>query len=505
MNHFVALIILSLTHLGMTARVLVADSKEMPHEKLATTHLREGRAALHPHMEKSESLVSVGVQTEKAKHFFEISMPSLQTCGVTFLLLAAAFIASAAGVGGGGIFMPLLVACCGMTPGQAVPIAQAMIFGGSVINFMFFVSQCHPLSTKGNLRSKIDYDGVVLLEPMLCVGVTVGVIIHRAMPDWFLIVLLCLTLIPAIQRTAKKAMTQYRAEQQMSSGPSSSAPAPGTGLMDIPKLLQINLRQVIGIVGIWGLVLGILLISQEIAPHSTVCSLFGALQLATLIGLLTLITMVMYWLLGRGQPEATEEQIEEDSKRALVRWHGAGAIKFPMISATAGCLGGLLGLGGGVVMSPVLLEIGMHPEAVQATTAMFVLVSSSLASVQYGLHGRYDEPGLVAFYCVIALLGTVCGQLFCDHYIRRHRRFSVITMAITAILVSSFLALLVIGAAGVWYEYSQGNYAAFEFTWGKICGGEGGGGLVADADVFEDWGTRHPHMPRRVYPVPPLR
>merc|ERR1719321_257580 len=111
----------------------------------------------------------------------------------------------------------------------------------------------------------------------------------------------------------------------MSSGPSSSAPAsPGTGLMDIPKLLQINLRQVIGIIGIWGLVLGILLISQEVAPHATVCSLFGALQLACLIGILAMITCVMYWLLGRGQPELTEEQVEEDTKRALVRWTGAG-------------------------------------------------------------------------------------------------------------------------------------------------------------------------------------
>lgn len=481
----------------MAARVVV------PTEKLATTNLREGHA-LHPHAENAQALVDVGVKTEKSKYFFEISMPSLSTCGVTFLLLAAAFIASAAGVGGGGIFMPLLVACCGMTPTQAVPIAQAMIFGGSIINFMFFVSQCHPLSTKGNLRSKIDYDGVVLLEPMLCVGVTVGVIIHRAMPDWFLILLLVLTLVPAIMRTAKKARTQYRAEQQAPSSNGPPAPTPGSGMMDIPKLLQINLRQVIGIIGIWGLVLGILLISQELAPHSTVCSLFGAVQLAVLIGLLILITVAMYWLLGRGQPEPTEEQIKDDADRNMVRWHGAGAIKFPLISATAGCLGGLLGLGGGVVMSPVLLEIGMHPEAVQATTAMFVLVSSSLASVQYGLHGRYDDPGLVAFYCIVALIGTVGGQLFCDHYIRRYRRFSVITMAITAILVSSFLALLIIGASGVWYEYSTGNTAAFAFKWNMVCGGEGAG-LTADADTFEDWGMRHPHMPRRVYPVPPLR
>jgi len=274
--------------------------------------------------------------------------------------------------------------------------------------------------------------------------------------------------------------------------------------MDIPKLLQINLRQVVGIVGIWGLVLGILLISAEIAPKATVCSLFGALQLAGLISILLVITAAMFYLTGRGQPEQTEQQIQYDTDHAVVKWHGAGAIKYPMISATAGCLGGLLGLGGGVVMSPILLEIGMHPEAVQATTAMFVLVSSSLASVQFAMHGQYTDPGLVAFYCTVAVIGTILGQLFCDMYIRRHRKFSMITMAITAILVSSFLALLIIGAAGVWYEYSRGNMDAFAFKFGSICSGDSGT-IVTDPDVFEDWGVRHPNMPRRTYPIPPLR
>lgn len=275
-------------------------------------------------------------------------------------------------------------------------------------------------------------------------------------------------------------------------------------MMDIPKLLQINLSQVVGIVGIWGLVLAILLVSQELAPHATVCSIFGACQLAILIGLLVSITAAMFWLTGRGKTERTEEQVKEDEKDCIVNWHGEGAYKFPLISAAAGFLGGLLGLGGGVVMSPVLLEIGMHPEAVQATTAMFVLVSSSLASVQYALHGRYTDPGMVAFYCIVALVGTVMGQFFCDLYVRRKRKFSVITMAISAILIGSFASLLVIGAAGVWYEYSAGNMAAFHFKFNLICGGHGGE-MIGEADPFEDWGMRHPHAPRRVYPVPPMR
>merc|ERR1719324_433542 len=128
-----------------------------------------------------------------------------------------------------------------------------------------------------------------------------------------------------------------------------------------------------------------------------------------------------------------------DSQNPVVDWCGAGAYKYPIVAGVAGLLGGLLGLGGGVVMSPVLLEIGMHSEAVQATTAMFVLMSSSLASVQFAIHGRYTQPLYLLWFCAIAFVGTLAGQWFCEVFVRRKRRFSLITGAITCILAGSFV------------------------------------------------------------------
>merc|ERR1719458_2180414 len=44
---------------------------------------------------------------------------------------------------------------------------------------------------------------------------------------------------------------------------------------------------------------------------------------------------------------------------------------YPLLSTAAGFLGGFLGIGGGIIMAPLLLELGMAAEASQATTAMF--------------------------------------------------------------------------------------------------------------------------------------
>jgi uncharacterized membrane protein YfcA len=41
----------------------------------------------------------------------------------------------------------------------------------------------------------------------------------------------------------------------------------------------------------------------------------------------------------------------------------AGAyILFPTMAFLAGMLGGMLGIGGGMIINPVLIEVGMHPQ-----------------------------------------------------------------------------------------------------------------------------------------------
>uniref|UniRef100_A0A452XFR1 Uncharacterized protein n=1 Tax=Aegilops tauschii subsp. strangulata TaxID=200361 RepID=A0A452XFR1_AEGTS len=59
---------------------------------------------------------------------------------------------------------------------------------------------------------------------------------------------------------------------------------------------------------------------------------------------------------------------------------------------TAGVLAGLLGVGGGVVMGPLFLELGIHPQVSSATASFAMMFSSSMAAVEYYLLKRFPVP-----------------------------------------------------------------------------------------------------------------
>merc|ERR1719316_2438094 len=75
------------------------------------------------------------------------------------------------------------------------------------------------------------------------------------------------------------------------------------------------------------------------------------------------------------------------SEEGMLNWTPKTLWLYPVFAAAAGFLGGFLGIGGGIIMGPLLLELGMVPEANQATTAMFVFLSSTLAAFQFLIIG----------------------------------------------------------------------------------------------------------------------
>jgi len=55
----------------------------------------------------------------------------------------------------------------------------------------------------------------------------------------------------------------------------------------------------------------------------------------------------------------------------------------------SGILAGLLGIGGGLILGPLLLELGLHPIVSTATTNFLVLFTSSSTSIQFFLLVKY--------------------------------------------------------------------------------------------------------------------
>jgi uncharacterized membrane protein YfcA len=60
-----------------------------------------------------------------------------------------------------------------------------------------------------------------------------------------------------------------------------------------------------------------------------------------------------------------------------MEWNSRNTVLFPFFSFAAGLLAGMMGVGAGVVLGPLLLELGMRPETSTATTAFMIVCRQS--------------------------------------------------------------------------------------------------------------------------------
>jgi hypothetical protein len=93
---------------------------------------------------------------------------------------------SVGGVGGGGIFVPMLSLIIGFDPKSATAISKCMIMGASVSTVYYNLRLRHPTLD----MPIIDYDLALLIQPMLMLGISIGVAFNVIFPDWLVTVLL---------------------------------------------------------------------------------------------------------------------------------------------------------------------------------------------------------------------------------------------------------------------------------------------------------------------------
>ena len=106
---------------------------------------------------------------------------------LTFLLAMA----NMAGIGGGGIIVPLLMAFFSLETKEAIPISGFTIFVGSLTRFILNFNEKHP---NGRFVA-IDYNIATIMLPTVLIGSLVGVYINMIFPAPILLIILTIVLI----------------------------------------------------------------------------------------------------------------------------------------------------------------------------------------------------------------------------------------------------------------------------------------------------------------------
>jgi len=132
-----------------------------------------------------------------------------------------------------------------------------------------------------------------------------------------------------------------------------------------------------------------------------------------------------------------------------------------VVTLIAGIVAGLIGIGGGMVVGPILLELGFNPRVSSALTATNVLMSSSTVSMLVLISGAVPIDEALFFSCV-CFVGAYFGKNFLGKLIKRLGKTSVIIFILGGVI---FLAIVAVLGQGI-IEFAN---SGIDLKFSNIC------------------------------------
>jgi len=154
--------------------------------------------------------------THPAWQFDWTACESLDVLWCALALGLSAVLSAAAGIGGGGIYVCLLMVLSNLSPREAVPLSKAVVFFGSVSSLLLNVQRAllYSRADGGVQESKAVVDGTacLLVVPMAIFGTYLGVLTNRTASDLGILAMLN-SLLVVLALTVVRQGVQQRAEE----------------------------------------------------------------------------------------------------------------------------------------------------------------------------------------------------------------------------------------------------------------------------------------------------
>jgi len=144
-----------------------------------------------------------------------------------------------------------------------------------------------------------------------------------------------------------------------------------------------------------------------------------------------------------------------------VVWTKSKGSRLALVTLIAGVIAGLIGIGGGMVVGPMLLELEFIPQVSSALTATNVLMSSSAVSVMVLMGGAvpFDEA---LFFGSVCFLGAYFGKSVLGKIVNSFGKTSLIILILGGVI---FLAIVAVIAQGLMDFTSNG----IDFVFSGVC------------------------------------
>eukprot|EP00928_Gymnodinium_smaydae_P047613 TRINITY_DN3178_c0_g5_i1.p1 TRINITY_DN3178_c0_g5~~TRINITY_DN3178_c0_g5_i1.p1 ORF type:complete len:420 (-),score=57.98 TRINITY_DN3178_c0_g5_i1:129-1388(-) len=367
-------------------------------------------------------------------------------------LLLSGILCSAAGIGGGGVFVAVLMVVGHVEPYYAVPLSKAIVFFGAVATLIVNLSRMY-LHGRCNNKDVMDFHAVKNIVPWALVGTYLGVMINPYIHDVWILSILVFVLISMTFMVVKTAYTQSceeatatneQHEESASEEPKLLIPSVQVALDLLKRRLPKSTLGEMSFVDMAWLACTLFLIigaggmrvriqykchtTQAECPN-TLLSEFLVLS----VPFVSCLSMASYY----GFRTAHETS-----------WGTRLVLACQVVGFFTGILAGLVGVGGGLIISPFLLLSGFEPSVAVGTSSTIVLFTSTSTTMQYALTNRIPLR-LASIYGAVTLIasyiGTSCVHKLSDTFSSRKSYITIIVavgVALSAVLVAMKLNTL---------------------------------------------------------------
>ncbi|XP_068334540.1 sulfite exporter TauE/SafE family protein 3-like [Pyrus communis] len=390
--------------------------------------------------------------------------------GTIIGFIGAAF-GTVGGVGGGGFFVPMLTLIIGFDEKSSTAISKCMITGGAAATVFYNLRLRHPTLD----LPIIDYDLALLVQPMLMLGISIGVSFNVIFANWMITVLLMIFFIGSSTKAFLKGVETWKKEtilikevarlmqsngsssddeveyRPLASGPSSVLATKESKRTEVSIMENVYWKELLLLIAVWVIILAL----QIAKNYTTTCSaeywVLNLLQIPVALGVSTYEAVNLY----KGHRViASMEELGTDWKVHWLFLYCGGGI-------TAGIVGGLLGLGGGFILGPLFLELGIPPQVSSATATFAMTFSASMSVVEYYLLKRFPVP-YALYFALVASLSALVGQHVVRKVISVLGRASIIVFILASTIFVSAISLGGVGIASMVEKIENKEYMGFE-------------------------------------------
>ncbi|KAG6792342.1 hypothetical protein POTOM_001487 [Populus tomentosa] len=350
-----------------------------------------------------------------------------------------------------GALITFLGAACGSVGG----VGGGMITGAAASTVLYNIRLRHPTLE----LPIIDYDLALLFQPMLILGISIGVTLNVLFSDWMITILLIIIFVATSAKAFFKGVETWKketkskqeaasvqldnSENEIEAAEENAPPGGTTGQYQIKsesKKEKVSITE-----NVYWKELGILV---------AVWLIILALQIGKIpvaVGVTSYVAVGLYK--GRRKIASKGE--------ARNNWPLHRLFFYCVTALMAGIGGGMLGLGGGFILGPLFLEMGIPPQVSSATAAFAMMFSASISAVEFYLLKRFPVPYALYFF-VVATISAVVGQHVAGKLIRILGRASLIIFTLAFIIFASAILLGGVGIGRSIRKIESNEYMGFE-------------------------------------------